>query len=817
MIGRDPFQGRIKAAGFLLDPEMISEEDSRDRVRRHWVHGSRLATFEGCQLLVLPQAVSVRAEHAPGLPLIGSDETLTILRHGRSVDAVVRDLPAADLTRIVDLDRLEFSVFEPAPSTPVSVPDPVGRAPAAEAPDLRKTTGIGPATGPLARGLRDLQKAKGSGQGGPAPARQRNRLAELVWKSPANALLGRRHARYVAKLTERFEKRDWDSALRSAISVGAGGGALSLRLPKMRSLIRGPGRQPQPSGTAVPYGPTVQSHLRSLYLDAAQQLEREGNLMLAAFIHADLLANPLAAVELLERNGEVKTAAELAEGWRLDPGLVVRLWWQAGDRDRAVRMARARGAFAAAIERLSRVDPTAASALRLEWVAERQDAGDHLGAVEAAWPDPALHGAVTGDIAQGMAHGGALSGTLLAYLLNRQSNDDAAAAARRLLDRNDPSQEPARDGFLRAFAKLPAADLAHDRELASLALLDTINPDPVASPRNALDARRTFRKRADPLLAADLPRGPTAQPRTSSGPLIVDATGAGQVPVYDAVAVGHDTILVALGDLGVQLLAHDGKVRARWDVPAHKIVVGDHGSRVVLAADRSGVHTLHQLDLPISKPQSLPPIRTRGLLDGYDGARLVTAGDEGLHWLELDNDRWRVAWSELGETRVSIRDLARAKGTLSALFTDHEAHVWQWELPSVALRQRGKVSGPPPHCLLATGHSGWLLPTGSSHQLGWQTPLGHKTTHDEPDLSGPCELRAMGTGFTIIEHADEQTQLRVRPAIDAPDLAIISLDPDSSPHARMFGRYVSVIGLTGRLVVIDRERHAIIANLHIRL
>lgn len=814
---RVPFEGRVSVSGYLLDPEIISEEASLGRIRRHWARGARLVTFDGCRLLALPEPISIRAEHAPGLPLIGSDGSLSVARHGRSVEVHIRDLPAADLTPIVDLDQFEFYVLEPAVSAPASAPEPVIAVPRAETPDLRKKTGIGPATGPLARGLRELQRSAEAGHGGTAPPGRRGRLAELVLKSPASSILGRRHARYIAKLTERFEKKDWDSALRSAISVGNGGGALSLRLPKMRALIRGPGRQPNRAGTSVPYGPTVQGHLRSLYLNAAQQLEREGNLLLAAFVHADLLANPLAAVELLERNGETTSAAELAEGWKLDPGLVVRLWWQAGNRDRAVRLARARGAFATAIERLGRVDPRAATALRREWVAERQDAGDHLGAVEAAWPDAALHDVVTGDIAQGIAHGGILSGTLLAYLLNRQSNDEAAAAARRLLDHNNLSLEPAREGFLRTFSKLPAADLAHDRELASLALLDTFTPDPVASPRHVLDNRRAFRKRADPLLAADLPRGPAAQPRTPPDPLNVDAREVGQVAVHDAVAVGHDTILVALGELGVQLLAHDGKVRARWDVPTHKIVIADHGTRALLAADRSGVHTLHQLDLPISKPKPLPPVRTHVLLDGYDGARIVTADDQGLHWLELANGRWRVAWNELAETRVSIHDLNRAPGTMSALFTDHEVHAWQWELPSVTLRQRGKVGEPQPQCLLATGHLGWLLPVGSSYELMWQTPMGYKTQDNVAGLSGDCVLRAMGKGYAIVQHSEDQTTLRVRPAIDTPDLAVIGIDPDGSPRARMFGQHVTVVNPAGCVVVLDSERHEVVANLRVRI
>ena len=85
-----------------------------------------------------------------------------------------------------------------------------------------------------------------------------------------------------------------------------------------------------------------------------------------------------------------REAAELAESRNLDPSYAVRLWWRAGDRDRALGVAVARGAFASALVRLGNEDTNAAVELRRAWITERRGAGDHLGAVSAAWPVEAL-------------------------------------------------------------------------------------------------------------------------------------------------------------------------------------------------------------------------------------------------------------------------------------------------------------------------------------------------------------------------------------------------------------------------------------------
>ncbi|MFD0351135.1 hypothetical protein ACFQ0M_44090 [Kitasatospora aburaviensis] len=164
-------------------------------------------------------------------------------------------------------------------------------------------------------------------------------------------------------------------------------------------------------------GLTVHQHLAALYRRAAEELERVGRIDEAAFVLADLLDAPAEAVALLDRHGRSGQAAELAEGRDLAADLVVRLWWQAGAHERALRIAHRRAAFAAAVGRLAADDPAAGRELRRAWAAHSREAGDHLGAVEALWPDEALRPLAAADLRDAVALGGPTRGRALPYLL----------------------------------------------------------------------------------------------------------------------------------------------------------------------------------------------------------------------------------------------------------------------------------------------------------------------------------------------------------------------------------------------------------------
>ncbi|MET8525937.1 bpX6 domain-containing protein [Micromonospora sp. NPDC005172] len=644
-------------------------------------------------------------------------------------------------------------------------------------------------------------------------------LTRLVLATHAARLAADAQHRYVRRLSAAFARRDWDTALRGAIGVGGSGGRPTLRLPRPRTgeLVPQPHRT---GGTAVPLGPDAVRHLRTLYRQAVSELDRAGRVEESAFVLADLLDVPVEAVSLLERNRRYRLAAALAEGRDLDPDLAVRLWWRAGERDHALQVARTRGAFAGAVERLAGVDVAAARQLRVEWVRARQAADDHIGAVEAAWPDEGLRPLVVTNIQAGMALGGHTSGHLFAHLVTWRPNTETVAAAIALLDGRDPELAAAQRGFLAALAELRSADAARDRQLCTAALRLLVR-DRADDPADGDERRRIagrLRQRADRLAAADLPPLPAG--RAAGRGVRVDILApdeAGQLPIHDAVLLSGRVILTAHGEFGVRLVGLDGRVRARWDTPAHQLVVADHGGSVLVVAQRGATCEIRGLDLSTRRLRPPIAVSARRVLPSYDGTLLPVVDDDGLAFVELTSDAPRIAWREL-DASSAVLDIARSPTSLAAVvrITGPQGHgagtteVWRWDLPSLMLRTRRAVDldGLTGVAVLA---SSTLVTTSQDEQGGTHQVVGHGAntlTLDTPPTvltSGATSaLRVDSRSVTTVEIADRDLRVVFPPAVDTVGVR---------EHAGTLAMWEP----EGRLVVVDLARRQPVARLRTRL
>ncbi|TCO62078.1 bpX6 domain-containing protein [Actinocrispum wychmicini] len=696
------FRGRVTAAAFVVDRPLIGEHEARQRVLEWWGDGARVYELPtGVWLVVLAKAVTVRAEKAPGLPL--TDPTAVPVG-GDVLRADLDQLPKIDLADWIDMGEMHRL-------TPADAPLTATRA--VETPIVRTQRAVGKL-----------------GQEEPAPK------TGFMWRF-ARLVTQAAYERYLRRLSRLFEQRQWDDALREAIGVRDGAGTKpAYRLPRRRTGQIKPTFIMRPSNRTV--GSSGGPRLNDMYRTAAQRLEHEGRIDEAAFVYADLLNQPSTAVAVLERHQRYRTAAELAEGRRLAPDVIVRLWWQAGDRDRAITVARTFGAFATAIAFMSRVDKEAARPLRIEWVRFLQQANDHLAAVEAAWPADDLRPTVLTNIQHGMALGGRTAAHLLAYLLAEWPSADTQRAAMSTLDGEHRGQ------FVATLTKVTIRDPAVDRRICTAALRASLGDD---TPVSAL----TYR--ADPLLVVDLPaRRMHADP---NGTLVIEVPlRKGELPILDAVALDSGAFLIAHGDLGVTLRASDDTIRARWSVPAHELVVADHGGSALLVARLGESCEIHRLDLTSRKVTRWTSLHNTRFVPSYDGAIAITVDEDGIAWLDTHAEPPRVMWRELTRDN-QIRSLQRVPNSLAAAVDDE---LWHWDLPSMALRRRVKLPEDTTG-LLANGNtitcdsprvSGSMFTTGT---------LVHAAAHTTPALdirfpeSDPPGFRAHGTNVTLWDNA----------------------------------------------------------------
>ncbi|MFO0658639.1 MAG: bpX6 domain-containing protein [Polyangiaceae bacterium] len=575
--------------------------------------------------------------------------------------------------------------------------------------------------------------SSGSSLGQRVSEAMRSALARFLVSTQLAEAMSRRQAEYMQETMDLFEKGDFSNALRRAIPLAEGGGEIevtpSFALPTPRSDLAIHGNRPRGASTLIS-SENVYERLRALYQQAFEKLEREGKIEEAAFVLAELLGKSEESVAFLERHGKLKLAAEVAEARGLPAGLVVRQLYLAGMRDRAIKLARYKDAFADAVLRLeSSGKASEAVELRVAWAKSLAFSGQLLAAVDVIWPAE-QHRSLAEEWLNDVADfGGPPASRALVRLLSITQDRSQALSRIEALLNDGGSSFSERAALLDALATTTFPEPLNDvqpilRRAARAAMIDMVADSPERPSFDRVRALVTASN--DAVLRADLPLvatvgalPPIAKPRRVN----VDPLDVGLLAVHDAVALPDGRVVVALGERGVWFLTQDGRTITRFDLPATSLVAGPSG--VIALAQRGDVWKLSRINLLTRRSAPWLELRLSCWDCSFDGSVWFVGIDDAVVAIDAHSDDAEAAW-RLPRCGGEIRAIRHDQQQLSFLTRAPADERWTLTLPSHTVSSRVSASIDVSKTIERPHRSGWASVDGdgSAAILGLNNPVG---------------------------------------------------------------------------------------------
>lgn len=668
--------------------------------------------------------------------------------------------------------------------------------------------------------------------------RLRMRVRQLAERTAVGSLLsrlmGRRHAAYIQQLMELFERGDLNEALRYAIPLGGAAGealrGLPLRLPGPRKDLE---LRPESarSRSSLPMSDDLYNELERLYRMAFERLEARGQIEEAAFLLADVLEAHEEAVAFLERHGRLRLAAEMAEARQLAPGLVVRQWFLAGDRQRALWTAHRTGAFADAVTRLERSRRHhEAQSLRLMWGNDLAEAGDYAAAVEAVWPVHEGRRLALSWMDHAIEQGGAPAGRMIArkLALVPEEFETTRDQALMLLESWRAEGASARLAFADTLRQGPRTP--ESTTLARAAVRTIARDSGRFGARMSPDQFRHLVGFADDgALRADAPALPLPDPgpwvqRETPWTVEIGPSDIGTMAACDAAFLPTGLTLVALGEAGVRLISRTGRTVAELDQPAHRLAVSDRGNRAIALARRGDTWRLARLDLADRKSELWCDARFDAAAADYDGALWFVAAADGLVAVDATGKGFDGPWGvpDLGRRVASI---VRSPQRCSLVTTGAEPEVWTYEIPSLFLRSR--VEAPEAEGRPAESRSIGTSPEGQLAEQWLATPVSggiggtggaadtpfHLLAHGRFGFQFPLPGTGWTSGTPVLAgdwlaapvYAPDEARLYLVHRPTAKVKAEVVLARARRLSVRLTPSYLTLADDRGRVVVLDLE------------
>lgn len=659
------------------------------------------------------------------------------------------------------------------------------------------------------------------------PQRWRAALARMAAASGAARLIGLRQGAYLRRLLEQFDHGDVMEALRHALpldgeamrSLGQAFGTPQRRQNLELSARRG-------AGASMGVGDGIRDLLRQRYRQAFERLDRQGQVDEAAFVLAELLNARQEALDYLLKHQRAAQAAELALGWDMPADTIIRLLMLAGDRERAVLVARRDNAFAAAVALLEAQGNAGKDALRLrrEWGLALAAQGRWLEAVDVVWADPDAHEQAGRWLLAAEAGGAELSARALVRraALLPDTLEHYAARIAELSDLDAPAGPREALGLALAGCKGGNPALARIAASALPALAADRAGGANALERAQLDSIR--RLAADPWLSADLPDWglpptPPVQPlweRRAALAAAMDAGSGVQAP-QDLVALGEGRWLAAFGEAGAAIYDAAGRCLRRYAVPAHRLVIGDSGEVALALAKRDSVWRIARLDLTRHEILDLGAMPLQFFADRFDGIAWSVVSGQRIVLLDASSAALNVLWSvgDLGGEVVQARFLRHDELFLVA--GNGATTVWHYRShPNRALVSREPVEVPAHGGLLLDPHrtvSELAAVANEDGGVRFSFRFGDRACAIDLDApepgSGECEssLIPLTRGFVLMLHGAYRMRVYlIRRGNDAAARCVATVDwPQARLRAREQADRLVLFDDAGRAMAIGME------------
>ncbi|MEM8974743.1 MAG: hypothetical protein AAGD43_22020 [Pseudomonadota bacterium] len=273
-------------------------------------------------------------------------------------------------------------------------------------------------------------------------------LERLLQQTPLADLALGKYDRRVAELKRLFEQGRVEEALKKSLALGEQQPPTSdvhadtpISGPGIRERLEIQATRGESSHflAALPEG--AREELEALYRQQVELSIAQSDYEHAAFILAELLDDPEAAVKVFSDAGQFAVAARLAQGRRLSPTLFIPLWYRAGEHERALRLAERHDAYQLLLETTEETDEHFRHIVRRSWSDRLAAVGDYSRALKVSEPLVGLDEKIEAERRDWMRRGLAASPTdaeviaraIKALDFDAESGPDAMASFQQLL------------------------------------------------------------------------------------------------------------------------------------------------------------------------------------------------------------------------------------------------------------------------------------------------------------------------------------------------------------------------------------------------